>query len=119
QHPARALEPGGVDQLVEQMAVHTQRVALAVTGGARLQGDGDGVVLRKRGDDTRLALVGMADHGEAGSGGHEDTSGARHRRRWGCCRRSTNRRHWARVASDKAPPGSAARGTRAITVSSP
>ena len=66
QHLARALEAGGVDKLVEGDVVHFHGVAVAVTGGARLHGDGNGVVLGQGGHYTGLALVGVADYGKAG-----------------------------------------------------
>ena len=73
QHPPRPLEPGGVDQGVQGLAVHAQGVGLTLAGGARLQRDGDGVVLGQGGHDTGLALVGMADHGKHRGPGHGPT----------------------------------------------
>ena len=66
QHLAGTLEPGSVDQLVEGRVIHLHGVAVAVAGGARLHGDGNGVVLGQGGHHAGLALVGVADHGKAG-----------------------------------------------------
>ena len=93
QHPARALEAGGVDQFVQQPVVHAQRVVAVLPGGARLQGDGDAVVLGQGGDNARLALVGVADHGETGQGA---LAHGRHSLTGRC--RSTKRCHWASSA---------------------
>ena len=73
QGEARALEAGGVHQGVKGPAVHGQRVGLAFAGGAGLQGNGNGVVLREGGHHTGFALVRMPHHGERRCLGHEDS----------------------------------------------
>ena len=45
QYPPRTLEPRGVHQGVEGLAVHFQRIGLSLAGGAGFQGNGDGIVL--------------------------------------------------------------------------
>ena len=66
QYLAGTLEPGSVDQLVEGRVIHLHGVTVAVAGGARLHGDGNGVVLGQGGHHAGLALVGVANHGKAG-----------------------------------------------------
>ncbi len=61
---AGALKARRIDEGVQRLAVEPHRIGACAGRGARLRGDRDVVVLRKRRDDTALAFVWMTDNGE-------------------------------------------------------
>lgn len=70
-YPSRPLESGRVDQSVEGLAVHLQRVSLMPACGAGFQGNGNGIVLGQGRHHAGFTLVRVSDDRKRGYPSHD------------------------------------------------